>query len=263
MADFTFSCPHCAQHIQCDTVYAGTQINCPACQQLIVVPPPQVTSTAPAAPVRPKASAKSPKPAIWRNITIAGLSALALAAGVFAVIHFGFGDSTQTVWKEWSTLDGNKSQWSFENGEITGHSTTGDSILASRKAYGDVTFSATVQTDNREASLAIRMRDGGNGYIVAFVPTGTPVTGKNGYVCLKKRTGGKGEDLMFYRKMDSVGQTANLKVIAHGSSIDVWLNETKILHDNDSTFSSGKIGFRIVGGPDLPCDGVFSNVKFH
>jgi hypothetical protein len=68
---------------------------------------------------------------------------------------------------------------------------------------------------------------------------------------------------MYYRKMDTVGQTANLKVIAHGSSIEVWLNGTKILHDDDSTFSSGKIGLRITGDPNLPCDGVFSNVKFH
>jgi hypothetical protein len=40
-------------------------------------------------------------------------------------------------------LDGGKDQWSFENGKITGHSTTGDTILASPQKYGDVTFSAT------------------------------------------------------------------------------------------------------------------------
>ena len=40
MAEFNFPCPQCGQQIQCDTGYAGTQINCPACQQVIVAPRP-------------------------------------------------------------------------------------------------------------------------------------------------------------------------------------------------------------------------------
>lgn len=47
MTEFKFFCPQCGQHIQCATDYAGTQINCPVCQQVIVVPAP-----APAAPAR-------------------------------------------------------------------------------------------------------------------------------------------------------------------------------------------------------------------
>ncbi len=38
MAEFKFFCPRCGRQIQCDTGYAGTQINCPACQQAIAVP---------------------------------------------------------------------------------------------------------------------------------------------------------------------------------------------------------------------------------
>ena len=38
MPEFKFSCPQCSRQIQCDTGYAGTQINCPACKQPIVVP---------------------------------------------------------------------------------------------------------------------------------------------------------------------------------------------------------------------------------
>ena len=33
MAEFKFFCPQCGRQIQCDTGYAGTQINCPACHQ--------------------------------------------------------------------------------------------------------------------------------------------------------------------------------------------------------------------------------------
>ena len=38
MSEFKFSCPQCGQHIQCDTLWSGRQINCPACQQPLVVP---------------------------------------------------------------------------------------------------------------------------------------------------------------------------------------------------------------------------------
>ena len=39
MTEFTFPCPQCKQRIQCDTTYVGSQINCPMCQQAIIVPP--------------------------------------------------------------------------------------------------------------------------------------------------------------------------------------------------------------------------------
>ncbi len=39
MTEFKFRCPQCGRLIQCDTSYAGTQINCPACKQPIFVPP--------------------------------------------------------------------------------------------------------------------------------------------------------------------------------------------------------------------------------
>jgi outer membrane lipoprotein-sorting protein len=57
MAEFKFSCPQCGQHIQCDPGYSGVQINCPSCQQAIVVPQAPRSAAAPAAPpVPPPAS---------------------------------------------------------------------------------------------------------------------------------------------------------------------------------------------------------------
>jgi len=55
MAEFKFSCPQCGQNIRCDTGYSGMQINCPACQQAIVVP----QAPRAAAPVPPPAAASS------------------------------------------------------------------------------------------------------------------------------------------------------------------------------------------------------------
>ncbi len=55
MAEFKFSCPQCGQRIQCDTGYVGAQINCPACQQAIVVPQSPHSAAAPSAPLVPPA----------------------------------------------------------------------------------------------------------------------------------------------------------------------------------------------------------------
>jgi hypothetical protein len=38
MSEFKFSCPNCQQNIKATAEYSGLQINCPACQTLLVVP---------------------------------------------------------------------------------------------------------------------------------------------------------------------------------------------------------------------------------
>ena len=39
MSEFKFSCSHCGQHIKCDEQFSGRQIQCPACNVLIRIPP--------------------------------------------------------------------------------------------------------------------------------------------------------------------------------------------------------------------------------
>ena len=56
MADFKFSCSQCGQHIQCDAGYSGAQINCPSCQQPIIVP--QAPHSAAAPPAMPSLSTR-------------------------------------------------------------------------------------------------------------------------------------------------------------------------------------------------------------
>jgi len=70
MSEFQFYCPQCGGHIQCDTGYSGTQINCPVCQQTITVPP---APRAIAAPVPVKSQT-------WRNVLVAAALLVVLAA---------------------------------------------------------------------------------------------------------------------------------------------------------------------------------------
>ncbi len=260
MADFKFSCPQCGQKILCDTRYAGSQINCPSCRQPVVVPQPQAAAT----PVGRAVQFKASKSSALRNILIASLCAVVLAAGVVAVLHYGIGDSTRIIWTTWPALDGDKSQWNFSNGVITGHSADGESTLASPGKYGDVTFSATLHTANREATLAIRLQDKENGYFIVFAPDGTPILGNRGYIALIKKSSGVSSRLDTYTKknMTSIGQTAKIKVVARGPLIEVWVNGTKLLHATDSAFAAGNIGIRVYATPNYPCDATFSKVTF-
>jgi DNA-directed RNA polymerase subunit RPC12/RpoP len=259
MAEFKFTCPQCKQHIQCDSSYIGSQINCPACRQAIIVPP------APPMVALPGERTIQFKVSTLRKAALVGLGTL-LAVGIAAVIIYSMGNSTRTIWTEWSVLDGNEDNWSFAHGKIHAHSVAGESILASEKEYGDVTYSANVNTTNREATLAIRMQDASNGYLILFAPAGTPVPwNRTGFVAVIKKVSGSETTLVTYnkRQLSTIGQSAKIKVIARGPSIEVQLNGAKILHASDSTFATGHIGLRIFGDPNYPCDATFSKVTFH
>ncbi len=78
MAEFKFFCPRCGRQIQCDTGYAGTQINCPACQQPIVA---QQTPGSGVAIAQPPAPAQA---LTGRNVLGIALAVIVLAALVTA-----------------------------------------------------------------------------------------------------------------------------------------------------------------------------------
>jgi RNA polymerase sigma factor (sigma-70 family) len=198
-------------------------------------------------------------------------TAILVAAGVLltgtaTVTIYNYNASRPIVGipKDWSVLDGNSEQWSWANGKINGHGTNGESVLASGGEYGDVTVSATVGSTNREASMAIRLQDADNGYIVVFAPAGT-LRDDAGHMALVKRTGGQETTLATYsgHVFSSMGQAAKITITARGPVIEVRLNDTRIIRVMDTTFTSGLIGLRIYGDADYPCDATFSKVTIH
>ena len=197
-----------------------------------------------------------------KTAVVAG-ACLLLAAGTAAIIIYNMGKSMRTIQSEWSAISGDNGQWVFTDGQIEAHTTTGDSILASSEKYGDVTFSAIAKTTNREASLAFRMQDAANGYILNFTPVGSPGE-PNGFVRLRKRVGNDETTLAIYQgpRLVATGKSAKIKVVAKGSSIQVFLNGANVLRAHDTTFTSGSIGFRVYGWADFPCDATFFHVKF-
>jgi hypothetical protein len=199
-----------------------------------------------------------------QKIMIGGLVAVAVGAGLYMATHRE--RPIRGIPPGWSVLNGKPEQWDWSFGRINAHVTDGDSILASSASYGDVTISATVLTPNREASLALRLQDKDNGYIVAFVPVNTGVPWNGGdCVTLKKRVEGKETTLVGFRKgkLPATGEQTPIKAVVRGPNIDVWLNGSKILHARDTTFARGAIGLRVYGEPDHPCDATFSDLRFH
>lgn len=194
-----------------------------------------------------------------------GAAAISLAAAI-VFIAWICTRPIQGIPPGWSVLRGDPAQWNWSRGRIHAHTTTGDSILASSDRYGNLTLSAVVATTNREASIAIRLRDENNGYFVTFVPAGTPWPWNGGgFLRLLKRDAGKETTLAEYKGMKGTQarMSAKMKVIARGPTIEVRLNGVKVLQALDTTFSGGRIGFRIYGWKDYPCDATFSNVRFH
>jgi hypothetical protein len=120
-----------------------------------------------------------------------------------------------------------------------------------------------VSTTNREASLALRLHDAGNGYIAVFVPDGTPgASGVGPRIILLKRESGQEQELALFKKpgLSAPGKLEELAFTAKGPKLEVCLNGATVLRATDATFSSGFIGLRVYGDASLPCDGTFSNL---
>ena len=83
MAEFKFFCPQCGQQILCDTGYSGTQINCPACKQVIVVP------QAPGFAAPAAQSQTPPTSRAFQNVLAIAASVIVLA-GLIAAGWFGY-----------------------------------------------------------------------------------------------------------------------------------------------------------------------------
>ncbi len=62
-----FACPGCGQHIECTAVWAGVELDCPACMKRIRAPFPVMAAIANSAPVLPLAPASSSSPPTGRS----------------------------------------------------------------------------------------------------------------------------------------------------------------------------------------------------
>jgi len=200
-----------------------------------------------------------------RIVVLAGACALLAGAATEALFYLYAKIPVQGIPKGWSVLDGDVDQWDSADGKIQAHSTTGETILASTREYRNFTLAARVSSTNREASLAFRMQDGDNGYLVLFGPPGTPCPwNESGFIALVRKTGGQEITLKSYqgRVFSALHPSSRIAVNAQGPRLTVRLNDVTVFRVTDTNYHSGFIGLRIFGTGDYPCDATFSEITF-
>src|SRR5262245_42802818 len=81
MADIKFACPHCSQHITCDELWGGHQLECPNCKNPLTVPAKAAPAASAAASLVPK-----PPPAVEPRLSIGASQQSVVAASAQKVI---------------------------------------------------------------------------------------------------------------------------------------------------------------------------------
>jgi hypothetical protein len=164
---------------------------------------------------------------------------------------------------EWLALSG---QWSWPGpGLLYGESEDLDGLILYQQDYADLSFSAEVQALDREASLAVRMLDGDNGYLVTLIPRGSK--GGNPGVWLVKRVhGGDTFPASSSQNLPSVGEWTTLSVQATGARFIISLNDQVAIDYTDAdsaapAFPFGQLGFRVYGEATAPCHAYFRNIR--
>jgi serine/threonine protein kinase len=162
---------------------------------------------------------------------------------------------------EWIAIGGT---WSGpDDGVVHGETDVSDGLYLYQQIYTDFTFAAEVQAEDREASLAFRMQDDQNGYLVIVVPTGA-LGGNPGVYLAKRLQGGHSFLAASQQHSPAVGQWIAVSVRTAGTRIQVSMNGTLVLDVSDTSttpFTSGKVGFRIYGDSLGPCHANFRNIQ--
>jgi hypothetical protein len=94
MSDLKFSCPHCQQHIEAESGYAGIQINCPSCQGALIVPGTPLPAPPPPPPAPPRLQVPRQPAAATAATSSCPSCGNALLPGAVLCINCGFNLTT-------------------------------------------------------------------------------------------------------------------------------------------------------------------------
>ena len=164
---------------------------------------------------------------------------------------------------------GTDSPWTIENGAL--HVTGGEiAVSAAGASWTDYTFAADVTpletatqngTTYAQAGVVARMSDAGNGYgfLLSNYPYTSPV--QPGYITFVKfQNGGAVSVQPTALPFAVTGGTAyHVALTVSGSTISAAVNGTTVDTITDTSFATGKVGFREFGANNEQA--VFDNVK--
>jgi hypothetical protein len=137
-------------------------------------------------------------------------------------------------------------------------------MLISPNTFADVDLYAEMTTPNREASLAVRVRDEGNAYLGVFVPDGAAhLKGRGGSVSIVKAVDGALTPLAAVRvpAMVQVRDTVRMRLQARGQNLTLFMNGREVARATDAAYGEGRLALRVYADADGPCDATFTNVR--
>lgn len=167
------------------------------------------------------------------------------------------------TWQTWTVIGFGTGSWKLDGEVVYGRSVDGDSILVSSEEYSDFVFAARVSTTNREASLFFRIQDVAHCYQVVLFPEGSSA-GRGG-VYLRLRDWQKRDEIARYTEAGwpRLGEKIHVLIVAVGDRIVVAVNGKEVIDIRDSTYRSGKVGLRVYGERDYPCDSWFDRIMIY
>lgn len=132
--------------------------------------------------------------------------------------------------------------WSTSPGGLTG-SSTGDGFDLSTTVGSNVNYAAdiTVNTGGSGALVFRSNNTGSNAYVANVDVT-------NQFVKLFKFVNGSATILATYSTALVGNQTYNLRVLANGTSLQVFLNGASVISATDASFGSGQLGVNVWNG---------------
>ncbi|OUS71122.1 hypothetical protein B1748_27310 [Paenibacillus sp. MY03] len=143
---------------------------------------------------------------------------------------------------DWSILAG---AYSVQSG-ILNATNTNSTIVTGDAAWKDYTVESQVRinANGGYAGIVFRAQDNSNNYWLRLY---RPASGST-QVQLIKRVGGSASVLASSNQTLSINQWYNLKVVAIGSLIQGYLNNSKVVEFTDTQFAAGKIGLQNLSG---------------
>ena len=143
----------------------------------------------------------------------------------------------------WEVLSGN---WKVVDGGINGNSGGGDGLILFKGPFlKNFTLECKISVENREGSLAFRVSDKNNMYLLVLSPKTDEES--QGSILLIRRVKGKETYFAGAEQYFKIKEFVKIKIVCDGNKIDAYVNDKFAVSVEDANLPSGLAGLRVYG----------------
>ena len=156
---------------------------------------------------------------------------------------------------KWEKISGD---WVVLNDTLKGSTSSGDGLIFLKdKVFKDFILECKISVESREGSIAFRILDKNNMYILVF----NPKVNKDaqGSLLLIRRIKGKETYFAGLEQYVPLRTWIKIKLVVEGKKINVYSNDNFVLSVEDENFSEGKVGMRVFGDILSPCTAYYKD----